>query len=105
MENYTKDLYDYIGKADPTFSKDVSFEKFNEDIKDSSYAKSMYDYIGSFDPTYKKDVPFNKFFKDVSPEPAPVPEEKNIFQKAWGAMAVPISEGQSFLYVGSKEPI
>jgi len=96
MENYTKDLYDYIGKADPTFSKDVSFEKFNEDIKDSSYAKSMYDYIGSFDPTYKKDVPFNKFFKDVSPEPAPVPEEKNIFQKAWGAMAVPISEGQSF---------
>ena len=97
---YSKTLYDQLNTIDPTYGDDVSFEKFQESIKDKGYADQVYKQLNSLDPTYSKDVPFTKFYNSVNP-PAP----PNVFQKAWGNFTSmfdkPLDSPTSFTTKGS----
>lgn len=81
-ETYTQTLYNQLNTIDPTYGDDVSFDKFESSIKDKGYASQVYSQLNQADPTYGKDVPFTKFYNSVNP-----PEEKNIFQRAWGSVS------------------
>jgi len=77
-DNYSKQLYNQLNSIDPTYGKDVPFDKFQSSIKDKNYANQVYNQIVSVDPSYKKDVSFDKFYSSVAPQ-----QEKGFLSKAW----------------------
>jgi hypothetical protein len=76
-DNYSKQLYDQLNSIDPSYGKDISFDKFQSSIKDKNYATQVYNQLSTIDPSYKKDVSFDKFYSSVKPQ------EKGFLSKAW----------------------
>lgn len=77
-DTYLKQLYNQLNTIDPTYGKDVPFDKFQSSVKDKDYATTLYNQIVSIDPTYKEDVSFDKFYSSISQK-----EEKGFFSKVW----------------------
>ena len=69
-QDYTSEIYNYLGTLDKTYQKEVSLDKFKESMKDKNYASDIHSWIGSKDKTFTKDVPFDDFYGSVNPKPA-----------------------------------
>ena len=65
-EQYLKDLYDWLSTKDPSYVKEIPFNKFKSSMQEEDYAKQMYDWFGTMDETFKQDVPVDTFIKKVS---------------------------------------
>jgi hypothetical protein len=64
-EEYLRQLYDYMVAEDETYSTDVTFESFVENMGQQQFAAQIYEYMGSMDPSYKSEVSVIDFLQAV----------------------------------------
>ena len=64
-EEYLRQLYDYMVAADETYSTDVTFESFVDNMGQQQFAAQIYEYMGSMDPSYKSEVSVIDFLQAV----------------------------------------
>ena len=64
-EEYLQQLYDYIGQNDSSFSTDIDFETFTNEMGNEQYAAQIYNYLGGLDESFKMDVDVNSFFNEI----------------------------------------
>ena len=64
-EQYLRQLYDYMVAADETYSTDVTFESFVDNMGQQQFAAQIYEYMGEADPSYKNEVSIIDFLDAV----------------------------------------
>ena len=64
-EEYLRQLYDYMVSQDETYSTDVTFDSFVENMGQQQFAAQIYEYMGSIDPSYKNEVSVVDFLQAV----------------------------------------
>lgn len=64
-EEYLRQLYDYMVAADETYSTDVTFESFVDNMGQQQFAAQIYEYMGEADPSYKNEVSVIDFLDAV----------------------------------------